>query len=89
MSGTLIGIFLETVEKHDRSAQFIRKTPRGWEPISAQQALADVESLALGLESLGIAATGSRSSARTVTNGRSRTWRSSGSARFRCRSTPR
>ena len=55
MSGTLIGIFLETVQKYDKPAQFIRKTARGWEPISAKLSLEDVENLALGLESLGIA----------------------------------
>ena len=54
MSGTLIGIFLETVQKHDKAAQFVRRTARGWEPISARQSLADVESFALGLADLGI-----------------------------------
>src|SRR5687767_9375390 len=55
MSGTLIGSFLETVQKYDKPAQFIRKTARGWEPISAKQSLEDVENLGLGLESLGVA----------------------------------
>src|SRR5262245_49921113 len=38
---TLIGIFLDTVSNRPRSDQFLRKTPRGWESLSSQRALAD------------------------------------------------
>jgi long-chain acyl-CoA synthetase len=55
MALTLIGIFQETVETHRKPAQFIRKTPQGWEQLSAERARTDVESLALALRELGIA----------------------------------
>ena len=55
MAATLVGIFLETVAKYDKPAQFMRKNARGWESIPAARALADVESLALGLADLGVA----------------------------------
>ena len=51
---TLIGIFLDTVAQHPRSDQFMRKTPRGWESLSSQRVLADVEALALALRGQGI-----------------------------------
>ncbi len=51
---TLIGIFLETVRAQPRADQFMRKTATGWEQISSDRALADVESLALALRGLGI-----------------------------------
>jgi long-chain acyl-CoA synthetase len=51
---TLIGIFLEAVSVHRKTDQFLRKTPRGWESIPADRALADVESLALALRELGV-----------------------------------
>ena len=51
---TLIGIFLEAVATHRRPDQFMRKTAGGWESISAERALADVEALALALGELGI-----------------------------------
>lgn len=54
MPRTLIQIFLETVDRHDKPAQFMRKTAEGWESLSARQALQDVESLGLGLVSLGV-----------------------------------
>ncbi len=54
MPGTLIGIFLDSVEARDKSAQFMRRSTAGWEAISARRALADVENLALGLASLGV-----------------------------------
>jgi len=54
MAVTLISTFLDTVAKHRKPAQFMRKTAGGWESISAERALADVESLALGLGELGI-----------------------------------
>src|SRR5437867_2481876 len=54
MAVTLISTFLDTVTKHRKPAQFMRKTAGGWESISAERALADVESLALGLGELGI-----------------------------------
>jgi long-chain acyl-CoA synthetase len=56
MAGTLIGIFLETVERHKKSAQFVRKSGGRWETISAERALGDVASFALGLQSLGVQA---------------------------------
>jgi long-chain acyl-CoA synthetase len=52
---TLIQIFLETVDRLNKPAQFLRKNAVGWEALSAQQSLADVESLALGLADLGVA----------------------------------
>jgi long-chain acyl-CoA synthetase len=51
---TLVRIFLETVDRLDKPAQFMRKNAVGWEPISARRSLGDVESLALGLASLGV-----------------------------------
>ena len=54
MAETLIGIFLEAVATHRKAAQFVRPGPSGWESISAERALHDVESLALGLEALGV-----------------------------------
>ena len=54
MAVTLISTFLDTVAKHRKPAQFMRKTAGGWESISAERALADVESMALGLGELGI-----------------------------------
>jgi len=55
MSGTLIGIFLETVARHRKPAQFMRKLDGRWESISGERALGDVERLALGLRDLGVA----------------------------------
>ena len=52
---TLIGLFLETVAAQHKPAQFMRKGPQGWESISADRALSDVESLAMGLRELGVA----------------------------------
>ena len=54
MAGTLIGIFLDTVDRERKSAQFLRRRGKTWEAISAERALHDVASLALGLEALGI-----------------------------------
>ncbi|MFN8586775.1 MAG: long-chain fatty acid--CoA ligase [Candidatus Eisenbacteria bacterium] len=54
MPRTLIQIFLDTADRHDKPAQFLRKTPAGWEAIPARQAVSDVESLGLGLVSLGV-----------------------------------
>ena len=51
---TLIGIFLEVVERLNKPAQFMRKNAIGWESISARRALTDVEALAHGLASLGV-----------------------------------
>src|SRR5260221_13091214 len=51
---TLIHIFLDSVAKFDNPSQFMRRTDRGWESISARRALEDVESLALGLRDLGV-----------------------------------
>jgi long-chain acyl-CoA synthetase len=54
MSHTLIGIFLDTVERLHKPVQFIRRQAGRWENVSADEALADVESLALGLRAQGI-----------------------------------
>ena len=59
MPTTLIRIFLDTVERHRKSSQFMRRLPdtagRGrWESLSAERARNDVESLALGLGALGV-----------------------------------
>src|SRR5262252_863877 len=51
---TLIGIFLDTVRQRPRSDQFLRKASRGWESLSSQRVLADVEALALALRAQGI-----------------------------------
>mgnify|MGYP001373167010 CR=1 FL=1 len=51
---TLIGIFLDAVDTRRRPDQFMRKTEHGWEAISAERALADVEALALALAELGV-----------------------------------
>ena len=55
MAETLIGLFLETVQTYRKPDQFMRRGAAGWESISAERALADVEALALGLRSLGVA----------------------------------
>ena len=54
MPDTLIRIFLDSVEKRDQTAQFMRRNAVGWESISARRALADVEDFALGLAELGV-----------------------------------
>ena len=54
MATTLIGIFLDTVERHRKPTQFMRKPGGTWESRSAEQALADVERLAMGLRDLGV-----------------------------------
>ena len=54
MASTLIGIFLDTVERHRKPVQFMRKVAGQWESRSAEQALADVERLAMGLRDLGV-----------------------------------
>jgi long-chain acyl-CoA synthetase len=54
MARTLIRLFLDTVETWHKPAQFLRRGEQGWEAISADRALADVESLALGLRYLGL-----------------------------------
>ena len=54
MPGTLIGIFLDTVATHRKPVQFMRKRAGRWESIAAAAALAEVESLALGLRALGV-----------------------------------
>ena len=55
MPETLVQIFLDTVEKHRKPAQFMRKGAGGWESIPAERARADVESVALELAEAGIA----------------------------------
>lgn len=54
MPRTLIAIFLETVDRLNKPVQFMRKNAVGWESIPAARALADVEALAHGLQSLGV-----------------------------------
>lgn len=59
MPKTLIRIFLDSMEKHQKSAQFMRRLPdtagRGrWESLTSERARHDVESLALGLAALGV-----------------------------------
>ena len=55
VANTLIRIFLEAVATHRRPDQFSRKTAHGWEAISAERSLADVEALGLALAELGVA----------------------------------
>ncbi len=54
MARTLIRLFLDTVATWHKPAQFLRRGGQGWEAISADHALADVESVGLGLRHLGI-----------------------------------
>ena len=54
LSGTLIGIFIDSVERYHKPAQFMRRVGGQWESISAERALADVERIALGFAELGI-----------------------------------
>ncbi|HEY2955511.1 MAG TPA: long-chain fatty acid--CoA ligase [Candidatus Eisenbacteria bacterium] len=54
MPDTLVQVFLDTVAKHKKPAQFMRKVAGRWESIPAERALTDVESMALGLRELGI-----------------------------------
>lgn len=54
MSETLVGMFLDTIERHRKPAQFLRKHENRWEEMSAERARADVERLALGLAALGV-----------------------------------
>ena len=51
---TLIGLFLDSVATYHKADQFMRRAPQGWESISADRALSDVEDLALGLRELGV-----------------------------------
>ncbi|MEO5988755.1 MAG: long-chain fatty acid--CoA ligase [Candidatus Eisenbacteria bacterium] len=55
MASTLIRIFLDSVEKRDKPALFMRKSAAGWESIPSRKARADVEHLAHGLAALGVA----------------------------------
>ena len=48
MARTLIRLFLDTVATWHKPAQFLRRGEQGWEAISADRALADVESLGAG-----------------------------------------
>ncbi|HYM81704.1 MAG TPA: long-chain fatty acid--CoA ligase [Candidatus Limnocylindria bacterium] len=52
---TLCGILLNAVAAHRKPAQFMRKGADGWESLSGERALADVESLSLALQDLGLA----------------------------------
>jgi long-chain acyl-CoA synthetase len=52
MPRTLIGIFLESVDRLNKPAVFMRKSAAGWESIPAGRARADVEKFAHGLASL-------------------------------------
>ena len=54
MPETLVQIFLDTVEKLRKPAQFMRKGAGGWESIPGERARADVECVALGLAEAGI-----------------------------------
>ncbi|NOT34949.1 MAG: long-chain fatty acid--CoA ligase [Candidatus Eisenbacteria bacterium] len=53
-AATLIGIFLDTIARHPKPDQFMRKGPEGWESLSSQRARTDVEHLSLGLGALGV-----------------------------------
>src|SRR5690348_17133529 len=54
MSRTLIGIFLDCVETHQKPAQFMRKRDGRWQSIAAAAARSEVERVALGLRALGV-----------------------------------
>jgi len=54
MPRTLIGIFLESVDRLNKPAVFMRKSAAGWESIPAARARADVEKFAHGLAALGV-----------------------------------
>jgi long-chain acyl-CoA synthetase len=54
MPKTLIRIFLDAVERPNKAALFMRKNATGWESISPQRALEDVQHFALGLAALGV-----------------------------------
>jgi len=54
MPRTLTGIFLDAVDRYRKPDQFVRHRGGRWEPIPAEAALAEVESLALGLRALGV-----------------------------------
>jgi len=56
MARTLIRLFLDAVATWHKPAQFLRRGEHGWEAISADRALADVETLGLGLRHLGLRA---------------------------------
>jgi long-chain acyl-CoA synthetase len=54
MPKTLIDIFIGSMRRDPNAARFKRKRGGAWEEISGERALVEVESLALGLHSLGI-----------------------------------
>ncbi len=54
VADTLIRIFLEAVSTHRRPDQFMRRTANGWETLSADRALGDVEALGLAFRELGV-----------------------------------
>ncbi len=54
MADTLIGIFLERIDRDSSRACFMRKNAVGWESLPGSRALADVESFAFGLQGLGV-----------------------------------
>jgi long-chain acyl-CoA synthetase len=53
-ANTLVGIFLDAVSTYRNPDQFMRRTAAGWESLSAERALADVEALSLALRELGV-----------------------------------
>jgi long-chain acyl-CoA synthetase len=54
MPGTLIGVFLDSVARYRKRAQFMRKVGGRWESVSGERALGEVERFAMGLRDLGI-----------------------------------
>jgi len=54
VANTLIRIFLEAIDTHRRPVQFMRRNAQGWESISAERSLAEVERLALAFAQLGV-----------------------------------
>jgi long-chain acyl-CoA synthetase len=54
MSRTLIRLFQDTVARWHKPAQFLRRGEHGWESISADRALTDVEAMGTGLLDLGL-----------------------------------
>ena len=54
MNGTLIGVFFEAVARREDSRLFVRRVGDAWDSVTGAHALADVESLGLGLAALGV-----------------------------------
>ncbi len=53
--GTLVELFFQAADEHDKPDAYLRQTPGGWEPVSHREALEQVHAIAKGLATIGLA----------------------------------